>query len=139
MSVPNFIFPVAVDDGLLGLLPAVKGPEFLLLFVGWFFLTFLTVLILRRRGHDTPFATLGGLICFEVPGLLRIIEGSSHGMHKWTFLILTMIFGGIVFLIRAENFSRSGGSGGCGGGACSGGSSGCGGGGGGGCGGCGGS
>ena len=102
----------AADDGAISFLTTMEGPEFLALFAGWFVLTFVTVLVLRWRGYDTPFTTIIGLICFELPGVARIVDGSAHGMHKWVILILMMVVGGLGFLIRMKNFNRSDGSGG---------------------------
>ncbi|HAB14830.1 MAG TPA: hypothetical protein PLX89_09850 [Verrucomicrobiota bacterium] len=110
---------------------SVNGPEFLALFAGWFVVVFGTVLVLRWRGMDTPAVTAAGLIIFESLGIVRIMMGSSHGLHRWTILIIFMVVGGLAFSMRAEHFRGSGSSGG---GGCSGGT-GCGGGGGGGCGG----
>ena len=124
----------AAGDGAFSFLTTLKGPEFLALFAGWFVLTFLTVLVLRWRGYDTPFTTIIGLICFELLGVARIVDGSAHGMHKWDLLILMMVVGGFGFFIRVKNFNRSDGSRGSSWSSCSGGC-----GGGGGCGGCGGS
>src|SRR5262245_38711294 len=111
--------------GLFSFLHTMKGPDFLWLFVCWFALSFATVLILRWRGQDTPFTTAGGILCFEALGVVRIIVGSAHGMHKWDYLILMMIVGAIAFLIRAEHFKGSGKSGSswwsCGDGGCGGG------------------
>ena len=138
------ILAQTADQGILGFLHTMRGPDFLLLFGVWFLVTFGGVLLFRWRGQDTPFTTITGLAGYELLGIVRIIDGSAHGMHNWGFLILMMIIGGIIFLIRAEHFENtgndgsggswwnsnsSGGSSGCssGGGGCGGGGGGCGG------------
>ena len=142
-------FPPAIlaqaGGGVFNFLHTLRGPDFLLLFWVWFLVTFGGTLLLRWRGRDTPLTTILGLLCFEALGVARMIDGSAHGLHKWEFLILMMVIGGICFFIRANNFQFGGGNGSCSGGSwwssgssCSGGGGGCGGGGGG-CGGCGGS
>jgi uncharacterized membrane protein YgcG len=130
------------EGGWFDFLHTMRGPDFLLLYFIWFIVTFGTVLLFRWRGKDTPLVTLGGLACYELLGLVRIIVGSMHGMQKWDFLILMMVIGGVIFLIRAS-FNQSNGDGGswwssnCSSGSSCGGGGGCGSGGG--CGGCGGS
>ena len=118
---------------------AMSGPDFLELYFVWFLVTFGVVLLCRWRGHDTPAVTITGLLAYEGLGAVRFVIGTIDGLHRWDFMALMMIFGGLIFFVR----TKSGGSGGgwwnqgrgSGGGGC--GSSGCGGGGG--CGGCGGS
>ena len=150
MNPSTAIFAQA-DSGLFRFLHTLRGPDFLLLFWVWFLVTFCSVLLWRWRVADSPLVSLIGLLGFEALGVARMIDGSAHGLHKWGFLILMMVAGGIAFFIRAKHFKTGGGDGNCSGGSwwssgCSSGSSGCGssggggcGGGGGGCGGCGGS
>jgi hypothetical protein len=144
MNFPASIFAQA-DDGIFSFLHTMRGPDFLLLYFVWFIVTFGGVLLLRWNGHDSPLTTVAGLLLYELLGVLRIISGSAHGMHKWEFLILMMVIGAVVFVVRIK-LNQSSGDGGhwwsssSGGSSCSsgGGGAGCGGGGGG-CGGCGGS
>ena len=99
------------DGGIFRFLHTMRGPDFLLLFGIWFIVTFGCVLLFRWRGQDTPFTTLTGLLCFEALGAARIMDGAAHGLHKWGFLILMMIVGGIIFIIRTEHFNSQGGDG----------------------------
>ena len=134
MNLPSVsLLAVAGDSGVLfDFLHTMKGPDFLVLYGGWFVITFGIVLVLRRQDHDNVMTTLAGLACFIGLGLARLIDGSAHGMHKWNLLIAMMIIGGFCFVIRLEQ--SSGGSsdgsswwsscstgGGCGGGGCGGG------------------
>lgn len=122
------------DPDLFNFLHTMRGPDFLLLFGGWFIVTFGGVLVFRWCVRDTPITTILGVICFESLGVARIIDGSAHGMHKWLFLILMMILGGLIFFLRADHFQNTGNSDGgswwgssCGSSGCGGGGSGCGG------------
>ena len=107
----NSIMTAAADSSVLfAFLDTMGGPDFLLLYAVWFFLTFGTVLILRWRGKGGALATLGGVAAFELPGLARWGVGSANGMHEWGFLFLMMIVGGILFLLRFESRGGSGGT-----------------------------
>jgi uncharacterized membrane protein YgcG len=150
MAKPAIIFWKApllaqVDTGVFSFMHTMRGPEFLVFYGIWFFIVFVAVWIARKCDRDTPLITVAGLCAFELPGIVRIIIGSQHGMHRWWFLVILMILGFIAFLLRAEHFDGLG-SGNCNSScssssssSCSSGGGGCGGGGGGGCGGCGGS
>lgn len=142
MHAPLATMFAQAQAGWFDFLHTMRGPDFLLLYAVWFLVTFGSVLLFRWRGHDTPLTTAIGLAVYELLGVVRIISGSAHGMHKWEFLIAMMFVGAIIFLIRVE-FNQSNGSGGswwsrnCSSGSSCGGGGGCCGGGG--CGGCGGS
>lgn len=126
-------------------LSTMAGPLFLWLYVAWFVLIWLAALVARKLGWNSALITLFSLGLFEGVGVARYLIGEAAGLHRWTYLIIMMIFGGMLLLTRAD--SVGGGSSGDGGGTSIGGgcgSSGGGGGcgsscGGGGCGGCGGS
>ncbi len=128
---------------LLELFSMMNGPEFLMLYAMWFFLVFIMTNTLRHKGFDSALTTVGCLVLFEGLGIARIIVGSQHDLHRWGFLVLMMLVGGVLLLVRITSMGGGGGpSGTCGGGhtgatgvSCGGGSS-CGAGG---CGGCGGS
>ena len=94
------------DTGWFGFLQTMRGPDFLLLYLVWFIISFGVVLVTRWRGNDSAWVTLAGLFVYEALGFLRIVIGSMHDLHRWTFLVLMMIFGGLIFLIRV-NFNRS--------------------------------
>jgi uncharacterized membrane protein YgcG len=112
------------DTGWYGFLYTMRGPDFLWLYFVWFIVSFGVVLLTRWRGNDSPWVTAFGVLAYEGLGLLRIVVGSMHDLHRWTFLILMMILGGLIFFIRVE-FTRSGGDGGTWwGSSCSGGSGG---------------
>jgi hypothetical protein len=138
------LFPVLAQagGGILAFFGTMQGPDFLGLYLGWFFLTRLTVMFLRHFGHDTTATTLIGLVCYELLAVARIIAGTAHGLHRWGFLIAMMVVGGLIFFLRAEHLKKGDGSswitscgtgsscsggGGCGGGGCGGGCGGCGG------------
>jgi len=118
------------DGGWFDFLPALSGPDFLLLYFVWFVVMYGTVLLFRWSGKDTPMVTLCGIAGYELLGVLRIIIGSLYGKENWGFLILMMVIGGIIFLLRASHLQSNGDGGGWWNSSCSGGS---------GCGGCGGS
>lgn len=122
----------------MSFLKTMQGPDFLVLYLVWFGLTWISMLVLRHKVSDTLLTSLSGLLAFEGLGVARFLVGSANGMHKWDFLFLMMGVGALFFVLRAENFESgsdggsgvdSFGGGGCGGGGCGGG----------GCGGCGGS
>ena len=118
-------------------LETMRGHPFLLVYLGWFLVTWIGMLVVRYKVADTIWTSIGGLLAFESLGGVRYLIGSADGMHQWEFMFMMMIIGGVFFLARVDN-SASGSNGGwsgsgCGGGGCGGG--GCGGGG---CGGCGG-
>src|SRR5579862_9459788 len=123
---------------LFGILEFIKGPEFLAIYGAWWLIVFIGVLLLRRKGYEHGVTAAWGLAMFLGVGLFRIVDGESHGMHRWGFLVLMMFVGAVLLSVRAESggdgtsWGGSGCSSSCGGGGGSGG--GCGGG----CGGCGG-
>jgi uncharacterized protein YbaR (Trm112 family) len=128
----------------------LKGPEYLWLF-GMLFVALITLTtVLRHTSGDMWLFSVLGFLLYEGTGAYRIITGIAQGMHKFLFLALMMLFGGLCFFLRAKMDGDGYGFGGhcgltntgCGHiGGCGGGGGGCGGGGGGGggCGGCGGS
>lgn len=118
----------------------MRGPAFLGLYLVTFAATFGAATLLRHAWRDTWVLSVAGFVAFEMIGLIRMADGLSRGMHKFQFLALMMIVGGLAFFVRAkEDGSGHGLFGHCGGGHGGGcGTSSCGGGcGGGGCGGCG--
>lgn len=121
----------------MSFLETMQGPDFLVLYLVWFGLTWIGMLVVRHKITDTPWTSLGGMLAFEGLGVARFLVGSAHGMHKWDFLFMMMGVGALFFVLRAEHF-KSGSDGGWGVGSCGGGGCGGGGCGGGGCGGCGG-
>lgn len=115
----------------------LKGPEFLI-FYGFTLAVAVTgVVKLREVWEDSWHVAILGLIFIESMGVLRYIDGSAAGMHKFTIMFFMMGIGGLLMFLRAEHFSGSSSSGGCSDfSSCGSSCSGCGGGGG--CGGCGG-
>ena len=123
-----------VESGLSRYLEGMPGPQFLGFYAVWFLVVFGGLLLLRWRGLNTPVLAIIGLAVYEVPGLLRMFVFSEAYMHRWIFLVVMMVLGGLAFLARIEpgpgGNSSSGGcgtGGGCGGGGCGGGGGGCGG------------
>lgn len=141
--IPSTFTLAAVDDGgIFSFFYKATGPEFLAGYAVWFVVLFAGSRVIQKSKTDNPLPTIVGLLLFEAVGLIRIVVGSSHGMHKWDFLILMMVVGGALFFARFENTggssgsssgwqsscsSSSSGGGGCGGGGCGGGGGGCGG------------
>ena len=109
---------------------SLKGPDFLEFYIIVFF-TILVILILARRlWEDTMHVTLIALLIFEGIGIVRYIDASAAGMHKFQIMFFMMGVGGVLFFVRAHhtnNMSWSsdcsscsscsgcGGGGGCGG------------------------
>jgi ankyrin repeat protein len=114
------------------------GPSFLAFYVLLFIVTFASSHAIRKA-IDTDEVNYLALLVFEGVGVIRIFYGATHGMHKFGFLIIGMIIGGII-LLRPNIIESSGNSGsdgffssssssscggGCGG-SCGGGCGGCG-------------
>jgi uncharacterized membrane protein YgcG len=124
------------DSGFPAFLHTMKGPQFLIVYVLWFWLLFGALWILRRRGFERPFVDFIAALLFIGLGVARIIIGSAYGLHKFELLILLMIVGTIFLSSRLDRTGggKSGssnwwsscssgggcGSGGCGGGGCGG-------------------
>ena len=122
-------------------LHTMQGPDFLILYAVWFVVAFGTVFGLRRARGSNRLIDLAGAAAFLGLGIARFVIGSAHGLEKWDFLIMMMVFGSVAFFLRVtESSGGSSSDGSSSSSSCSSGSSGGGcGGGGGGCGGCGGS
>ena len=114
----------------------LKGPEFLVFYVVVLVAIIIAAARARARWEDSLSITLVGLIIYEAIGVLRYIDGSAAGMHKFDIMFLMMGVGGLLMFARAEHFSGNSSSSGCSSSGCGSSCSGCGGGGG--CGGCGG-
>lgn len=111
----------------------VRGPEFLVLFFGWFLLCWTTLLALRKTGRDHPLTTIVMLMLFEGVGVARYVIGSAAGMECWNGLFLMMAIGALFFIVRehatgthqdgggTSSSSCSTGGGGCGSAGCGGG------------------
>ena len=110
----------------------LRGPGFLLFFAIILVVTLFGINWLRKAWEDSLHVTLITLILFESLGVLRYIDGSATGLHRFTIMFIMMAVGGILIFARAEYMANNSSSGGCSG--CSSSCSGCGGG----CGGCGG-
>lgn len=114
----------------------LKGPGFL----GFYLIVFIVIMVIliamRSLWEDSAHVSIIALLIFESIGLVRFIDASAAGMHKFGFMFIMMGVGGVLCFLRAhhmDNVSWSGNDSSCSG------SSSCGGcGGGGGCGGCGG-
>ena len=126
---------------------SMRGPGFLLAFTVLLVYQLIITTLVRHKWRDTWVISLIGFVCFQLVGVDRFLDGSPRGMHNFGFMVLTMVFGGLMFFVRAKSDESgygigghcAGGSsygGGCAGGGGCGGRGGCGGGGG--CGGCGG-
>lgn len=94
---------------MMEMLGTLRGPEFLILFFGWFVVTRLGVGLCRSAGWDSPLVTLGGIALFEALGVLRFLAEIEHGMHRWGFLAAMMVLGPIFFAVRGEGSSGGGG------------------------------
>lgn len=107
----------------------MRGPDFLVFYVLLFIGIWIGVVVLRKMTNDNQHITLLGLALFELVGVVRFIDGTAAGMHKFGAMFIIMIIGGVLLFIRSDHFNNSG-NGSCS--SCSGCGGGCGG-----CGGCG--
>ncbi|MFM8471781.1 MAG: hypothetical protein ACKODH_17765, partial [Limisphaerales bacterium] len=131
LCLPICTLAVVGDGGPFEFFHTATGPEFLGGYLLWFIVLFAGSRVLQTGKKRQPLPSLAGLLLFEAVGLIRIIVGSSHGMHNWNFLILMMITGGMLFFARFENpggssGSSSGWSSSCSSSSCGGGGGGCG-------------
>jgi hypothetical protein len=101
----------AAGGGLFDSFQNMPGEEFLVFYGLWLLALRVTVLILRSKGFDTALVTMSGIGAFLVPGMLRYMVGSAHGMHRWGFMFIMMVVGTIVFILRAHHFDNMGGGG----------------------------
>src|SRR5690242_702365 len=103
-ATPNFM--IAGIGNLFDFFHTMKGEDFLLLYAVWLLVLWAGVLLLRFGGKDHPVTTLTGWALFEGMGGLRYLIGSAHGMQRWEFLVLMMIFGSLFFIVRAHHFEN---------------------------------
>lgn len=109
MMPPVLQLPLAAanDGGPFSFFHTAKGPEFLFGYAIWFGVLFLGSLAIRKDGARHPAASIAACFLYEIVGVIRIVDGSAHGMHKWNFLIIMMVFGAVFFFVR---FDKTGGS-----------------------------
>jgi len=113
----------------------MQGLEFIVFYLFLFFGVWFALVAMRIFWEDSIQVTLIALITFEAVGVVRYMDASAVGMHKFGFMIAMMVVGAILLFTRYDNYSGEDWSSGSG---CSSSCSGCGSGCGGGCGGCGG-
>ena len=115
----------------------LKGPGFLFFYGIVLVGIFVGLQLLRKLWEDSLHVSLVALILFEALGVVRYIDGTAIGMHRFGIMFIMMGLGGVLMFMRFESsFGSSSSSscswfGGCS--SCSGCGGGCGG-----CGGCGG-
>ena len=110
-SLSTSVLAAAADGGAFSFFYTATAAEFLSGYLLWFVFLFVgSRAIQKGKADDHPLPTFAGLFLFESVGLLRIVIGSSHGMHKWDFLIVMMILGGVMFFSRFEKTGGSSGS-----------------------------
>jgi predicted Zn finger-like uncharacterized protein len=111
------------------IMPGMNGPEFLVfdLVVGLALLIVCTVA--RHLWRDRWTVSLLGFVAFEGVGLLRFWTSTKTKWEDFSFLMILMAVGGLLFFVRGGKRSGSsdggwfigGCGGGCGGGGCGGG------------------
>ena len=72
----------------------MKGPQFLLFYAVAFAVSYAAAWAGSRS--DASIA-VWGLVIFEGIGLIRLVYGALHGMHRFVFMIAGMIIGGWMF------------------------------------------
>ncbi|MDB6130665.1 MAG: hypothetical protein JWM04_1772, partial [Verrucomicrobiales bacterium] len=100
------LFLAEADAGIFSFLHTMRGPAFLVVYAVWFFLLFGIILLIRHRGNDSRLVTLVVIGAFEALGIARIFVGSSHGLHKWQFLLAMMVVGFVAFIMRTDHFDN---------------------------------
>jgi hypothetical protein len=108
----------------------LKGPEFLEFYLILFVAILALLIMLRKLWGDTLHLTVIALLVFEGIGIVRFMDASAAGMHKFQIMFIMMGVGGVLFFLRAHhmndaswssdcsscsNCSGCGGGGGCGG------------------------
>jgi hypothetical protein len=76
----------------------VSASEFFALYALWFGLLFGLVQLLQWRGLKNPAIMIMGILCYEIPALLRLTIFAPPYMHNWGLLGAAMILGGGAFL-----------------------------------------
>ena len=115
-----------------------NGIQFLLFYGTTFFVLIASAYIIRHGVDDRYIVSVIHFLVFEAIGFARLHYGLTHGMHRFSYLIIMMILGGACFFLRAKSDDGKsygffggcgiymGSNGGCDGG-CGGGCGGCGG------------
>lgn len=121
------LFGLIVIDTSRSYMAPLRGPEFLAFYFMLFTGLWLLLAAMRKYWEDSSHVTFISLFIFEGVGLLRYLDASAAGMHKFVILFIMMGIGGILFFVRGEFSdygsddshsscgSTSGGGGGCGG------------------------
>ena len=108
----------------------LNGPDFLDFYFIVFIAIIVILIVLRKFWLDTMHFSIIAFLIFEGIGLIRYIDASAAGMHKFLIMFIMMGVGGVLFFLRAHhmdevdwssdcsscsNCSGCGGGGGCGG------------------------
>ena len=101
VAIFNYVRPYMTD---------LRGPEFLGFYLKYFFGVFIVVLFARGLFLNNYHVTLAGLILFEGVGAIRLYDGMAAGMHKFAFLYIMMVIGGLILITRLNSSSGSGSS-----------------------------
>jgi hypothetical protein len=107
------------------------GPEFLTFYFFLFMAVWLSLVAIRKIWEDSAHVTLIALFIFEGVGLIRYIDASAAGMHKFGYMFMMMAVGAVLLFSRYDHTngnnwydsscsscsscSGCGGGGGCGG------------------------
>lgn len=111
----------------------LNGPDFLFFYFFLYIGIWLSTAVTRKIWEDSLHVTVIALLIFAGVGLIRYLDASATGMHKFSFMFMMMAIGAVLLFARFDHSSRNNRHDNS---SCSSGCSGCGGGGG--CGGCGG-
>jgi len=108
----------------------LNGPDFLFFYFFLFIGIWLSTAFMRKIWEDSVHVTLIALFIFEYVGLIRYLDASAAGMHKFNFMFIMMAVGAVLLFTRYDHSSGNdwsdssscgsscsgcGGGGGCGG------------------------
>jgi len=82
----------------------LKGPEFLTFYFFLFFGVWLALGAFRKFWEDSAHVTIIALLNFEGVGLIRYLDASAAGMHKFSFLFMMMGVGAVFLFLRFDSF-----------------------------------
>jgi hypothetical protein len=86
----------------------VRGPEFLVVFVGLLIVCWISS-ELFRVGADKVRVAIVPVIVFNSVGIARIWYGLQHQMHKFSLLVIAMHVGSILILLGSRRIFPNGG------------------------------
>jgi len=84
----------------------LKGPDFLEFYFIVFIAILVILIVLRKLWEDSKHLSVIALLVFESIGLVRFIDASAAGMHKFQFMFIMMGVGGVLFFLRAHHMNN---------------------------------